>query len=358
MVFRRSLYSFILAVSLVVALGCSRPVDDAQVAQTIQSQIQADTAVNGQVSVTSANGVVTLSGQAPNEAARALAARMAADTRGVKQVINNIVVVAPLSAAAAAPPMPAPDSASPAPVPANAKSKATARRPRASAANNQEPPEEAAGAQPAETAQASPPPPAPAPAEAPPEPALPPPPAPVKYTLPAGTAVSVRLIDSLDSNKNKPGDVFHATLKTPLRVDGEIAVPAGADVEGRVVESDAAGRFTGHATLKLELIRLVSRGHSYPLNTENVDRTTANRGKGTAETVGAGAAIGAIVGAIAGGGKGAGIGTLAGAGAGGAARAARKDKGINIPSETVLSFKLQDPLTVTVLPGEDDSPQR
>ena len=70
------------------------------------------------------------------------------------------------------------------------------------------------------------------------------------------------------------------------------------------------------------------------------------RSKGTAETVGAGAGLGAIIGGIAGGGKGAAIGAIAGAGAGGVARAAKKAEKITFPSETVLSFRLEEPLTV------------
>jgi len=312
--------------------------------------------------VQSANGIVTLNGQVPNDAARALAAREAAGTPGVRQVINNITV-APVSAAA-----PAQQPAEQTPSPVMASRHRAHREEASAAARVQEPPEEPPvstppAATPAAAPPAEPPPvnPAPqvasAPAEAEPPAPLPPPPTPQKYTVPADTVISVRLIDALDSTQNKAGDIFHATLRSPISVDDQIVVPAGADVEGRVVESENAGRFSGHAALKLELTRLTSHGHSYPLYTADFDRTTANRGKGSAETVGAGAAIGAIIGAIAGGGKGAGIGTLAGAGAGAAGRAARKGKGIHLPSETVLSFRLQSPLTVTILPGEN-APQR
>ena len=180
----------------------------------------------------------------------------------------------------------------------------------------------------------------------------------MKYTIPAGKTIAIRLIDALDSTKNKEGDTFRATLQSPIRIDGEVAVPSGADVEGRVVDVANAGRFTGHAELKLSLTKLTSHGHVYPLNTEDYDSSGGGRGKGTAETVGGGAALGAIIGAIAGGGKGAGVGTLAGAGAGGVARGVKKGKGITFPSETVLTFKLTDPVTVTTMPGEDEASRR
>ena len=62
--------------------------------------------------------------------------------------------------------------------------------------------------------------------------------------------------------------------------------------------------------------------------------------------VGAGTAIGGIIGAIAGGGKGAAIGAAAGAGVGGGVQAASKSQQIKLPSETVLNFTLQQPVTV------------
>jgi BON domain len=336
---------------LAAATGCSRKVDDNQLAQSIQSQIQKDAAVNGQVSVQSGDGVVTLNGQVPNDAARALAAREAADTPGVRQVINNLVVqTAPAEAAAAPPPQAAHHG--------RAHHRVAEARHEVATAANEPPPEPAAAIAPT-----NPPPPAPAaPVEPPPEetaaPPLPPPPAPVKHTIPAGTTITVRLIDSLDSARNRPGDTFRATLNSPIRLDGEVVVPFGADVEGRVVDAANAGRFTGHSELKLELTKLVSHGHAYALNTENFDRSTAGRGKGTAEAAGGGAVLGAIIGALAGGGKGAAIGTIAGAGAGGGARGARKGKRITFPSESVLSFRLQDPVTVVTMDESESRPRQ
>jgi hypothetical protein len=185
-------------------------------------------------------------------------------------------------------------------------------------------------------------------------PSTPPPPA--KYTIAEGTTLSVRLVDSIDSSRNKVGDTFRATLNAPIRVDGDVAVPAGADVEGRIVDASNAGRFSGHSELKLELTKLTFHGNTYQLQTADYDRSGNGRGKGTAETVGGGAALGAIIGAIAGGGRGAAIGTVAGAGAGGAARGAKGGQAIRFPSETVMSFRLEQPVTVTS--GKDSGDSR
>jgi len=341
MLTRRSESVLVVLLAAAIAAGCSRKPDDSQLAQGIQAEIQKDAAINGQVSVQSVDGIVTLTGQVPSDAARALAAREAADTPGVRQVVNNLTLVPAL-----APPEPH-----------------RARQQRHAPVKAEPQPEEEAAAStpaaPAPTPPASPvveaaPPPQTAPAEAPVPAPLPPPPAPVKHIIPAGTVISVRLIDALDSSKNQVGDTFRATLKSPIRLDGEQIVGSGADVEGRVVDATTAGRFSGHADLKLELTKLTSHGHVYPLNTEHYDSAGANRGKGTAETVGGGAVLGAIIGAVAGGGKGAAIGTVAGAGAGGAPRGVMKGKGVTFPSESVLSFKLQEQLTVETMPSGDE----
>jgi len=333
-----------IAAGCALAPGCSHKPDDSQIAQSIQAEIQKDTAIGGQVSVQSTDGIVTLTGQVPSDAARALAAREAADTPGVKQVINNLTLAA-----------------------ASLTPHHTRQRHKAAKLEPTPPEEVTAAATPAAPAQIPPSTPvAEVPAPQPPQAAAvapvqappPPPPAPVKHTIPVGTVISVRLIDALDSSKNKVGDTFRATLKAPLRVDGEQVIGSGADVEGRVVDATTAGRFSGHAELKLELTRLTSHGHAYQLSTENYDTATAGRGKGTAETVGGGAVLGAIIGAVAGGGKGAAIGTVAGAGAGGATRGVMKGKGITFPSESVLSFKLQVPLSVETVPDENATRQR
>jgi hypothetical protein len=340
----RSVPVVLLAAGLAVAAGCSRQPDDRQLAQGIQAEIQKDAAINGQVAVQSSDGIVTLTGQVPSDAARALAAREAADTPGVKQVVNNLTL-----GPASVPPPP------------------RRVRQRHAPVKSEPPPEEAAANTPAAPGPAPPanplaaavPPQSPAvPAEGPVPAPLPPPPAPVKHTIPAATVISVRLIDALDSSKNKVGDTFRATLKSPIRLGGEQIIGAGADVEGRVVDATSAGRFSGHADLKLELTKLTSHGHVYPLSTENYDSAGANRGKGTAETVGGGAVLGAIIGAVAGGGKGAAVGTVAGAGAGGATRGIMKGKGITFPSESVLSFKLQEPLMVETMPEEAEARPR
>ena len=190
----------------------------------------------------------------------------------------------------------------------------------------------------------------------PPAPAPPPPPQ--KVTIPAGTTLAVRLVDAIDSEQNKAGETFKATLNSPLSVEGDVAIPAGYDVEGHLVDVKSAGKFAGQSVVVLQLDRISVGGKSYSIQTDEYKREGSSRGKNTAAKVGAGAAIGAIIGGIAGGGKGAGIGAAAGGGLGGGVQAATKGQQIKLPSETVLNFTLQNPLTVIPAHGPDSSRHR
>jgi hypothetical protein len=179
-------------------------------------------------------------------------------------------------------------------------------------------------------------------ATAPPRPAKP-----ATVTIPDGTEIAIRLIDPLDSEKNQAGDTFHATLASPIMVGDEVAVPTGADVEGRVVEAKNAAHFSGASSLTVELTRLMVNGKTYNLQTDQWSKQGTARGKNTAAKVGGGAALGAIIGGIAGGGKGAAIGAGVGAGAGTGVQAATRGQQVRLGPEAELNFRLQAPLTVT-----------
>jgi hypothetical protein len=184
----------------------------------------------------------------------------------------------------------------------------------------------------------------------------PPPPAPKKVTIPSGTTLAVRLVDAIDSERNQAGQTFKATLDSPLSVEGDVAIPAGYDVEGHIVDLKSAGKFAGQSVVVLQLDRIAVGSKYYTIQTDQYRKQGSSRGKNTATKVGAGAAIGAIIGGLAGGGKGAGIGAAAGGGLGGGVQAATKGQQIKLASETVLNFTLQGPLTVT--PAEGPNPDR
>jgi hypothetical protein len=331
---------------LIAGVACTKAADDNQITSQIQSKLSEDSGLQGkQVTVQTSAGVVTLSGTVDNEAQREAAARYASAVPGTKQVVNNLVAQPAAAPAPAETETAQTQAALPPPEPENPASK---RKPSATHYRAQPPArvEEAPAAPPesASTAQSEP---SPAPAAVPAAP--PPPPAPQKVTVPSGTTLTVRLVDAIDSETSQPGQSFRATLDSPLSTEGEVAIPAGYDVQGHVVDVKSAGKFAGKSELVLQLDRLTVGKKSYSIQTDQYRRQGSSRTTNTAEKVGAGAAIGAIIGGIAGGGKGAAIGAAAGGGLGGGVQAATKGQQIKLPTETVLNFTLQAPLTVTVV---------
>ncbi|HTR24121.1 MAG TPA: hypothetical protein VMI10_09055 [Terriglobales bacterium] len=169
----------------------------------------------------------------------------------------------------------------------------------------------------------------------------------VRYiTIPAGTRISVRTIDRIDSTKNHVGDRFEASLEEPLMVDGNIVVAKGADVYGRLAESKESGTFTGRSELQLELTGIVINGQTFPVVTGEYELTGKSRAASTAKRTIGGAAIGSIIGALAGGGKGAAIGAGVGGGAGAGSEIITKGDQVKIPSETLLDFTLEQDLSI------------
>jgi len=166
-------------------------------------------------------------------------------------------------------------------------------------------------------------------------------------TLSAGQALLVRMIDGVDSSKNHVGDIFHASLETDLNVDGQLVARKGTDVYGRLATAEAAGKFAGKSELQLELTRIVIDGHDYPLVSSDYNVQGKGRGGDTAKKVGGGAVLGAVIGAIAGGGKGAAIGAAAGGGAGAGVQIITHGEQVKVPSEALLEFRLQQPVTIT-----------
>jgi hypothetical protein len=165
-------------------------------------------------------------------------------------------------------------------------------------------------------------------------------------TIPAGTRISVRTIDAIDSTKNQVGDPFQASLEEPLIVDDKVVAAKGADVYGRLEESKKSGTFTGRSELKLVLTGIVVDGKTLPIVTGDYELTGKSKGASTAKRTIGGAAIGGIIGAIAGGGEGAAIGAGTGAGVGAASEIITKGNQVKIPSETLLDFTLEQSVTI------------
>jgi BON domain len=359
-------YAFSLALLLMLSVSCAKKLDDAKMSSEIRGRFSQDSGLaSKQLTVQANNGVVTLSGTVDNAAQRDAAGQQAASVAGVKTVINNLEVGDASSNAATASQPAASVAANVAPDKPEAgttlKKAEKPRREHAHTARNtdsdQNPqPPVAMNNPPTPDGSASAPPPASNVTVIPATP--PPPPAPKKLIIDQGTQLAVRLIDPIDSEKNQVGDTFHATLNAALASDGQQAVPAGVEVTGHVVDVKSASKFAGKSLVVLQLDTLSAGGKRYDLQTDQYRKETATRGKNTAEKVGGGAVLGGIIGALAGGGKGAAIGAAAGAGVGGGVQAASKSQQIKLPSETVLNFTLQAPITVVEVESPDTNRPR
>jgi hypothetical protein len=317
----------ILVAGMLLVAACSTTPSDDAIATDIKARMFSDSQLkDSSVQVSVSKGQVTLTGSVPSDAAHFEAFKLATDTKGVKGVNDQLAVqVAQAARVVAPPPEPAPE---PAPV-----HKAHARRVS---------PPETTPTPPASVAPVNPP-----VAVTPPPP---PPPQPRNVEIPAGYTMRIQMIDGVDSSVNHTGETFHASLDQPIVIDNEVIVPKGADVWVRLVQASSAGHMSGRSELRLELVKMEFQGKSYPLVSSTYEATGTSRGKRTAATVGGGAALGAIIGAVAGGGKGAAIGAGVGAGSGAVYQGMTRGKQVNIPSETKLDFRLEQPVELTILP--------
>ncbi|HWR54205.1 MAG TPA: hypothetical protein VN428_24060 [Bryobacteraceae bacterium] len=176
------------------------------------------------------------------------------------------------------------------------------------------------------------------------------PPAPemVEVVIPKGTALRVRTVQALSTASNGAGDRFEAVLVSPLVQGGRMAVPRGAAVSGHVTEARPSGRLRGRGQLSVTLDSIEVDGRRHTIETGSAGRVSEAHKKRNVAFIGGGAGLGALIGGIVGGGKGAAIGAGAGAGAGTAGAAATGVKHARIGSESVLSFKLREPLRIMV----------
>jgi len=189
--------------------------------------------------------------------------------------------------------------------------------------------------------------PAPAPNQPPVVQPVPPPPPPPQVHVAAGTTLAIRVDQRLSAKGSKAGDTFTGEFVEPIADDGgNVVIPKGARVSGKVVAAKGRGHFKGAANLELRLTSLTLNDKEYPLETADLREHKKGKGKRTAAMIGGGSGLGMLIGGVASGGTGLLIGGLAGAGAGTAGAAFTGNKDLVIPAETVVHFKLADELVV------------
>ena len=298
-----------LALLTTIGLGClmlscgKSGTSDQALTTDIQNKLSADTVTKpANVGVAVKDGVVTLSGDVPSSDVELEAMKVANGTAGVRTVNDQMKV----NPAMAANQLPNAGNSAPQPPP-----------------------------------QAEPAPPEPAPAAAPARPVEP-----ATVTIPAGTQISVRTIDAIDSKNSTAGQTFQASLQAPLVAHDRVVVPAGTPAVLVVTSAKSAGRIKGSSELAVQLSGISYKGRSYEVSTAALEEQGKGRGKQTAVRTGGGAAVGSIIGAIAGGGKGAAIGAAVGGGAGFGSAALTHGKQVKIAPETILTFVLQAPLRI------------
>ena len=162
-----------------------------------------------------------------------------------------------------------------------------------------------------------------------------------ELVLPQGTALRVRIDQSIDTRRNRPGNRFQATLAEPVVHNGAVLLPKGTRFSGHVMESRPSGRLRGRAVLSLTLDSFRANGREYQVNTSGTTRVSGRHKKRNLILIGGGAGTGAGIGAIAGGGFGALVGAAAGSVAGTATAVFTGKKNVSVPAETPMTFRLR-----------------
>jgi hypothetical protein len=152
------------------------------------------------------------------------------------------------------------------------------------------------------------------------------------------------MIDGVDSEVNRVGQTFNASLDEPVMLNGQTVIPRGADVVVKLVDAKESGKLTGRTSLTLDLVSVKINGRMVDINTQTVSQESSSRGARTAKVAGGTAALGAIIGAIAGGGKGAAVGAAAGGATGAGVEVVTSGQRVKIPSETRLTFVVDTPV--------------
>src|SRR5260221_3712505 len=144
-------------------------------------------------------------------------------------------------------------------------------------------------------------------------------PAETNRSLPAGTAMKIKLQNTLATFSSKQGDTFTGRVTEPVAMNGKTVIPVGSTVQGTVERVAEPRRVHGRPTIALfPHTVILPDGARYDLSATVVDTNLHNgsdvndegqfkgkaRDQGDNVELAAGAGGGGLIGALAGGGKG------------------------------------------------------
>lgn len=167
-------------------------------------------------------------------------------------------------------------------------------------------------------------------------------------TIPSGTQLAIRTDEQITADSQSVGQTYQAEIAQDV-VDqgGRVVIPKGSPARLTISNVNSGTMGVGNNQVALALQSVNINGRDYMLQT-NTQTASGDRGIGknkrTAEMVGGGAVLGTVIGAVAGGAKGAIIGAIAGGAAGGGAQVLTRGKEVKVPAESVLTFRLDQPV--------------
>ncbi|HYY70127.1 MAG TPA: hypothetical protein VE734_10365 [Terriglobales bacterium] len=168
--------------------------------------------------------------------------------------------------------------------------------------------------------------------------------------IPAGTTIAIRTNENIKTSQAQPGSSYSAEIaEDVMSPNGQILIPRGSPAQLSVVSTGKSTLGGNDLALALRSVSVNGRTYTVTTNTSSggAGGTGIGANKRTAEHVGGGVLLGTLLGAIAGGGKGAAVGAILGGGAGAAAQVLTKGREINVPAESVLRFRLDQPTQLT-----------
>jgi hypothetical protein len=176
-------------------------------------------------------------------------------------------------------------------------------------------------------------------------------PTPPPAVIPAGRILAVRNNLTIDSHSAVAGQFYPGVIaRVVTDAAGHVIIPRGSEASLVVRSVRTQGKVEGDSELALDLDSVTIEGRRYRVQTADIvekGKEGVGANSRTAKFVGGGTVLGTILGAVAGGGRGAAIGAVSGAAAGTATQTVTRGKGVRVPAETVLTFRLEAPIQIT-----------